>query len=838
MPRRVLASMYLVLAWIALAAPAVARAQDSGLTITLDKFGVGNLARRGDTAGIRLVLVDSSASNRSVLIRISRLDPDGDTIESERVVTTNPGVQQGVWFYLRVPYDFQSTRDSGMVATAYEAIENESPAPGAPQFSSGRRLARLSFDPKLSSVLDKMVGLIGITGTANLGLQAYSQGEVGQGTRWVAGRGEETELVTGIQPQDMPDEWHGWAPFETLVWTKGEPNELKGERARAIREWVQRGGHLVIVLPAVGQTWTNRQSNELFSILPTVSIKRREGVDLEAYRAMLVGKKGDPVADDNGRVLVDEKGQPVVRGLSLPSRSVVHTFAPMPEAGPGEAIRILNGPDGECVVARRLVGLGCVDLVGLDLPQGKTDAVAFWHRVLGKRGKIITAGDLKTSGNAVAGSPVILDQGISGELNEHQQGKSATGLFLGFVIFIVYWLVAGPVGFALLKKRRQTAHAWVMFFLSAVVFTAIAWAGATSLRPKKIEVSHITLFDHVYGQTIQRARTWASVLLPDYGDATIRVGEPEAASSSTTTWDFISPWETSDDDAGRASFLDARAYREDARTPDSMRVPTRATVKEIIADWAGGTVWRMPSPDVDKDGKVSKIEWKDQGPGKPPMLTGVLVHELPGTLKEVTVLIVQRQADYPRSGNPPQDLWFTRGLALGLIPEWPAGEALDVGLLQEGKTLARTNILGFLDKLVPAAPQANLGWPGASSQPQRPVSRLLSAMFTPLLPGPEINPQFNASPVVALRSATHCWDLARWFTHPCLIIVGELEGPAPTPIFVDGKPVSSTGKTYVRWVYPLPDDPPAFQGVEDKSDAAAPAPPGPNPTADEQSPPL
>ena len=100
---------------------------------------------------------------------------------------------------------------------------------------------------------------------------------------------------------------------------------------------------------------------------------------------------------------------------------------------------------------------------------------------------------------------------------------------VGFVLFVVYWLVAGPVGFAILKQKKQTAHSWVVYFLSAVVFTAIAWAGATSLRPKKIEVSHITLFDHVYGQPTQRARVFASVLLPGYGDATVRVGQGDLA---------------------------------------------------------------------------------------------------------------------------------------------------------------------------------------------------------------------------------------------------------------------------------------------------------------------
>jgi hypothetical protein len=637
----------------------------------------------------------------------------------------------------------------------------------------------------------------------------------------VLGRGELTEVVEGIRVVDMPDQWHGWAPYEALVWTAGEPSELKGEQARAIREWVERGGHLVIVLPSVGQAWTSRQSNELFSILPTVSIRRQEGVDMEAYRAMLVGRREIKELDNKGRELT--------RSLPMAKRAVVHTFAPMPEATLGDAMRILDGPDGECVAVRRLVGLGCVTLVGLDLASSSIDPQAFWHRVLGKRGKILTpleADRYKNQG--MPGSEVILDQGIGRELHERQQGKSATGLLLGFVLFIVYWMVAGPVGFALLKRRRQTAHAWVMFFVAAVVFTAIAWAGATSLRPKKVEVSHLTLFDHVFGQVTQRSRTWASVLLPNYGDATIRVGEPEAGAS--TTWDFVSPWETNEDNPARASFPDARAYRVDARTPDSMRVPTRATVKEIIADWSGGTRWRMPAPDTLADGTISKVEWKDMGPGRAPVLSGVLKHELPGTLKDLKILIIREQDDFPQAGIAPRELWFSRGTTL-YYEQWPAGEPLDLALLQRDLEPGKSNIMGFLNRLVPAPTAAPIGFGATSTQPDDPppASRMLSAMFEPMLPGPELNTLTGVTPVVALRSATQCWDLAKWFTHPCLIIVAELDGSTPTPIYVDGVLAPSNGKTYVRWMYPLPDKTPGFQRGTVEDGATPGTPPDPPP---------
>src|SRR5882724_1599189 len=74
--------------------------------VQVDKFGVANIARRGDWAGIRLKIQDSSAKQRELLVRVNGIDPDGDTPRYVRVVTSNPGVWQFVWVYVRLPFNF------------------------------------------------------------------------------------------------------------------------------------------------------------------------------------------------------------------------------------------------------------------------------------------------------------------------------------------------------------------------------------------------------------------------------------------------------------------------------------------------------------------------------------------------------------------------------------------------------------------------------------------------------------------------------------------------------------------------------------------------------------
>jgi hypothetical protein len=73
---------------------------------------------------------------------------------------------------------------------------------------------------------------------------------------------------------------------------------------------------------------------------------------------------------------------------------------------------------------------------------------------------------------------------------------------------------------------------------------------------------------------------------------------------------------------------------------------------------------------------------------------------------------------------------------------------------------------------------------------------------------------------IARRQFGQVWDASRWFTQPCVIILGELKGATPTPLFVDGEALASEGTTWVRWIYPLPATTPTWGG---SSGIAAPA---------------
>jgi hypothetical protein len=112
---------------------------------------------------------------------------------------------------------------------------------------------------------------------------------------------------------------------------------------------------------------------------------------------------------------------------------------------------------------------------------------------------------------------------------------------------------------------------------------------------------------------------------------------------------------------------------------------------------------------------------------------------------------------------------------------------------------------------------------------------LALSFFSQLPPPPEVVPGsglgVGGGRTLARRNVLHNVDLSRWLNQPCVIVIGELEESAlPVPISVDGVGEAElgsaagagaggqggggdggagvrgriTGRTIVRWIYPLP----------------------------------
>jgi hypothetical protein len=788
------------------------------IAITAPWFGVGGVVRPGDWTGIRLALTDVGDRQRDVIIRITMPDPDGDSILWERIVSTNPGVTQPLWMYLQLPWRFG--RAETLTVTSYAAIEQAGPgaAPGgAWSHIPGPMLGSTRIAPR--QVVSKTTGLLGIVGARPMGLTRYAG--IPQVEHLPAGH-ERIELVQRLDPEILPDRWIGLAPFETIVWNEASPAALGTERAQALREWIMRGGHLVVVLPRLGQVWTDQVNNPLHDLMPLVTVRRVEGVDLAPY-APLISKAAD---------------------MPMPRSEILHVFAPLEGAAPADAACILAGPPDAatgqqpCIVVRRSVGTGAVTLIGLDVAsrwmtdRGLPDADLFWHRVLGKRGELISGREQDVN------SPVHLSRDIvtfDRDIPEQiaKTGRAAAGVLIGFVVFIAYWLVAGPIGYAVLKRRGLARHGWLAFVAAAAVFTGIAWGGATAIKPQQIEATHLTFLDHIYGQPVQRTRTWASLLVPEYGEVAVMLGDP-GRRDAQRFHNLIAPWEP--DTIGRQGFPDAREYRIESRAPDHVVVPVRATVKQFQFDWAGGPRWSMPRPIAAADGSETSVRLVQRNGQL--CLEGVLVHDLPQPMRNVTLLVVTGQRNIARSLHLPGSRAMLSHVFAVKPADWAPGMPLDLSqTITDLEPVARNPAYAtqgqFFQDFLSSGTTDTAEALGTESQM---ISRLTAlALFSQIEP-PETRTdlRLGQSPRLAARKSSHGWDLGTWFAQPCIIIIGHVGdsaqgAPSPTPIYVNMvgglvrgrgiagsaaggafREVPSSGRTVVRWVYPLGDNPPGF----------------------------
>lgn len=797
-------------------AAAVAVGADE-VKIQVDQFGVARFARPGEWVGVQVTVADAAAQPREIALRLSIPDPDGDIAQYTRVIASTPGVRQSVWLYARLP--FNADAFARLTITAHEAEAGARAPAGAGDTRAaavggvGRLLGSTNYG--VQQWFPVQDGAMLVVGRSPTGLEMYGQ-PTGNGGRFLAKGHELTTVLSGVGPSALPDRWYGLSGLEALVWTAsgqdGEPTQLREPQAEAIREWVLRGGHLIVIVPNVGQQWLT-PANPLLDIMPRVRLERREGVNYSAYRKLL---RRDPAGNDPPAV--------------FPRQAILHTVEPEAGARPGEADRILIGPDGLSVVTRRQVGTGAVTLIGLDLMNqalgiAGLEADIFWHRVLGRRGDLLSPPRLASLANGTSGArqyfdsrdEAVLDRGIEQLINK--EGAAAAGLLLAFVVFLAYWAVAGPLSFAYLKVRKRTAWAWVVFVGGCAFFTALAWGGANLIKPRAVEAKHLTLLDHVYGQSVQRARSWMSVLLPTYGAMTVSVGDPGEVVGGVPMHNALAAWAANTTGFGgsQQTFNDARPYDVNARDARLIEFPSRSTVKTVQADWAGGPRWAMPMP-AGAGQEPRLIE--RAGAGRTWDLSGVLTHDLPGPLNDATIIVVRSQLPHTR---PIDGQLLVNANAWSVAGAWNPGQALDlaqVTAVKAGDTEVSTSLAQYIENRLKFGGDRAGGGTLTSGDLVYRMEAL--ALFDVLHPPRDFSSPGSLN-VLYQREATHAWDVSRWMTQPCVIIIGHVQDrPLPFPMRVDGDELPSTGRTVVRWVYPLAERPPVYPAPSAEEAVGAP----------------
>ncbi|MEO0587406.1 MAG: hypothetical protein AAF078_07190, partial [Planctomycetota bacterium] len=550
-----------------------------------------------------------------------------------------------------------------------------------------------------------------------------------------------------------------------------------------LTEWVRRGGHLVISLPSVGSDWLDLPPRS--PLKPLVPVDRRQTMRVE----------GEP---------------PAVLGITLSRPVITRTIFSLPVGGePGISV-VVRDDQGQPIGIAHRVGFGRVTLLGIDLadraltlsnlPNGRDEHI--WKDLLGWQSPTLDRVVLNQRiddnefGRPHLRQPVYLDDWVAGQTD--RPGTVALAILLAILVFGVYWLVAGPIAYVVLRARKQPHLAWGAFSAVVVLFTVIAWGGAFLLRPASSNVTHFTIadFDAATGQA--RVQSWFSLYLPNFGPQGVALfaEQPDAGHLLASTG--------LDRSGIAARYPDPQAYTLDAAAPHALPpdlpgargVPFRATAKTFAANYIGPVNEAVPGIDEPWVPPLGELEIVNAWP------VGRLSHQLPGTLTDVLAVYCPGDNQTPlvwRLGSWPP------GAVLPIQQPNIASELVDSISAHTGPRLwEQEGFMGVNFQNFQRTGIANLAVGVQPSNDRLTLSAHLASFYA-YLPAPDYaNTNMVPAPAEARRAILRDADLSPLLAGKRLIILGNLrDAPSPLPLTVNGDAVPSRGWTLVRWIYEL-----------------------------------
>jgi len=805
-----------------LAGTAASQAQSTDdIEIELDQFGVMSHYRPGDLTGIRLIVTNNPAGSLgeavAARVQIELPNADGDVVEYGRAVTLTRGRPTPVWIYLPIPPDF--SHEALLRVRVFEVRD-------------GRRQREIGggrIGPRQTAVqrVPVTASMIAVIGQRRMGLQDYAVAW-DQFDRSPSAH-EPTRIVSITRPELLPDSWEALSGFEAIAWSDALPRDLTTDAAAGIREYVRRGGHLVINLPEDTNPWQFGVAGQhpLEDMLPRTEPRKDEAVSLRDLVPVLSKAQSTDIEREYGiRVFKEVRGEFDV---------IDNHYEPL-----------IAMPDGRVVVVRRTFGHGWVTVIGIDLAQqtlytmplsngsrGMPQADAFWNRILGRRIDTPTTSELQAirDHELLVRSTPNENSLEGGRLFYHYVSmttQAGRGLMVALLLFAAYWLLAGPGGFGILKVYKKVRHAWLMFAAVAIAFTAVAYVSVQAIRMSgnldEPQVRHISYLDHIArpgmddrpeDPQLQRAVSWLSLYTPGYGQTPVRID------SMAGQRDILSSW-TPPQPVIMQPFPNVDRYQVDVRSsPASHAIPSRSTATQMYANWMGGlerTFGMMVRPRIENP--IEVIIRQEHNRRREHGLRGVLTHDLPGMLRDVTIIWVTNDRNDRRYAvEDDSERRWVRQLDSGRVlnraymeraTPWAPGDPLDLSILEfrPGETELGENIKR---RYVDEYRVTGLRGPGPIREANRRHFLEMLSFFHQITPPQYLKSRRTADEptdeIVFQRVMAREVDLSTWFTRPCLIIIGYLENSdLPVPLRVndaDSTPMGE-GMTLVRWIHPLP----------------------------------
>ena len=743
-------------------------------TISVDSFGLGNAWRAGDITPLHITVSNTKRVPISAWISWDVPDGNGDIVAWGRPITLTPNQDVSTWLYAPVqPWANGTTAWTLRLRTLIDGTPSE-------QLSS----FRFSAQSVSAAPISQQHGAIAVVGTRRLGLGS------------LAGAGkavtvlEPTSVISGLQPDDLPDTWPCFDSIDTLVWADAQP-ELDYRQSKAIEEWVSRGGHLVIILPTIGNPWgVGSQQSPLASILgdiePTLG-----NATVSDFQTIL----GKP-RNNNPLMLT-------VRSFDAKNYTPIFTL-----------------PDSRVIAITKDVDVGMCSIIGIDIADGRLAALGlpkgdvFWNRILGRRGDTPTPmtlqelDDLSMLSGTIPTSTTLPMGSIAAQTIAM---STAAGGRLGtvFILVIAYIIIGGPIGYFVLRKKNKLRWSWMWFATTAVIFTATTWVLAQTTSTVVTPLRHLSIIDQVYGAPKQQAHGWFSLYLPNYSTNQVSIAGHA---------NLLMPW-TPPELLKAPSFADTQHVSVNIDlVPSFFDQPSRATTANFQYNWSGGmqseTYKSLIRVGVDEKPRVRALD-----NGASIGLAGLVENKMGVSMHDLTVIWVTDEkitpALFAKDDNGKELPWTTyseSGKPLNVVYSWRLSSSWDpeehLSLYAFEPTKDVLLEKGFDERYK----QENRwdAYGNGAAMPEAEMRKRLEmlSLFSHLKPpvyqkraGSKKSPPSHA----IIREGGRELDMASWFGRPCIIIMGFVKNASiPIPIEVDDEEITkSDGMTMVRWVYPL-----------------------------------
>ena len=828
--------------------------------IEIDRFGAGNAYRPGGPAAVRVIVTSDLDEPVPGLIQWETTNPDGDiAANTRRMAIPGRGGTAITWVIADLP-----SRSNASAVTLEPWIFRLF------EYRDGRRIREIAsarIAPSLTKprIARQTEELAMVIGPNSAGLEGY--GPI-PGFNFRPGLNEQMVVVPGISPGDLPDEWAGLSQYGLIVWAANDPGfypSIIGNKPsieKAIRRWLERGGHLVILLPTGNDPWRLGRNETVFGDLLSelTPIKETGFLLAEALPALSDRpqlRRSDARFDLHRFEAAD---LPTAWRPLAGFRPYVAAFDPdsvaIPANAPDAARRVLTDearntwaaakPAPIVYAVRRDVGHGTLDVVGIDVadpdiriqqaPMLPTTSI-FWNPILGRRAftaNPMTLSTLKNDRRLV--SPGTIDDIGNGSLISPAislSGAATSGLLVGVLLFACYWLVAGPLGYTFLKKLKLQRHAWLVFGLCGIGFAIVAWILGRVSVGQSAPMRHLTVLSHLYdptddstGTSLDRAVTWFSSQLSGYGLASVKIGDDDSN-------DLLSHFSPPPNGPERG-FLDANRYDIPLADRNGYEVPARATSAEFVVDWMGAVespnqTWSSTIK-VAAENPVRVTRSADGRLG----ISGTLINASGIELVNILISITdsQRPAPLPLGvdGLPSlgSDAAITDtppnlGLLFARAQPWSPGDTWDLGTAFERSQVLRSigpNSLGkeLEDRFKITETLAEIAIGRTFSESERQKNLQALSLFG-MLPPPKIksNRDSQAGGDRFQRRLARSIDISRRLAEPNLVILAFADqAPCPVPITIDGEPRTGTGLVLLQWIHPLPVDVEAMVPARDE----------------------